>query len=140
MLRRINRVLPELIVGIMIYGVLIQMAGVWFVTDKLRYSTGLWIGIFMAVGMIIHMAVAIEDSINLVLEHKARGKMIVQSLLRYVVVVLIFFLVVYFKLGNLLTLFIGVMGLKAGAYLQPLTHKAIEKLTGQRKESFDNEK
>ena len=45
MLKRLNDALPELVLGIILYGVVIELAGVWFVTDKLRYSTGLLIGI-----------------------------------------------------------------------------------------------
>ena len=31
----------------------------------------------------------------------------------------------YFKLGNLISAFIGVLGLKVSAYLQPFIHKKI---------------
>ena len=41
MLRRINEALPELILGIILYGLAVELIGVWFVADKLRYSTGL---------------------------------------------------------------------------------------------------
>jgi hypothetical protein len=131
MLKRINAVLPELIWGILIYGIVIQLAGVWFVSDKLRYSSGLWIGIALAVGMAIHMAVVLNDAADIAAEEAARKRVIFQSTLRYAMVVILFFLVAYFKLGDLVTLFFGVMGLKAGAYLQPLTHKVILKLTGR---------
>ena len=45
MLRRINDALPGLVLGIIVYGVIVELAGVWFVTDKVRYTTGLLIGI-----------------------------------------------------------------------------------------------
>ena len=48
MLKRINAVLPELIMGILVYGVVLQFAGVWFVQDKIRYSSGVWLGIAIA--------------------------------------------------------------------------------------------
>lgn len=48
MLKRINDVLPELILEIFLYGLLVQLTGVWFVENKLLYSTGLWIGIAAA--------------------------------------------------------------------------------------------
>lgn len=131
MLKRINAVLPELIWGILIYGIVIQLAGVWFVNDKLRYSSGLWIGIAMAVGMAIHMAIVLNDAADIAAEEAAKKRVIFQSTLRYVIVVILFFLVAYFRLGDLITLFFGVMGLKAGAYLQPLTHKVFLKLTGR---------
>ena len=138
MLKRINAVLPELILGILIYGVVLQLAGVWFVADKLRYSSGLWIGVAIAAGMAIHMAIALRDAADIAAEEPAKRKVIFASTLRYGVVVLLCFLVVYFDLGNLVTLFLGVTGLKAGAYLQPLTHKAVLKLTGRREESSDS--
>ncbi len=127
MLRRINEILPELIAEILVYGVIIQLTGVWFVEDKLRYSVGLWIGIAIAMGMAIHMAVVILDSMDMAIEKKARVRTTIFSMLRYVVVVLLFVIVIYFKLGNIITMFIGVMGLKAAAYLQPFAHKFLEK-------------
>ena len=42
MLKRLNDALPGLVTGIIIYGVIIQITGVWFVDDKLGYSVGLW--------------------------------------------------------------------------------------------------
>lgn len=128
MLRRINRVLPEVLIGIILFGLVVQITGVWFVIDKLRYSTGLWIGIILAIGMVIHMAVVLEDAVSLLSEKRAKNKIIVQYILRYTVVVIVVVLVLYFKLGNMVTLFIGVMGLKVGAYLQPITHKVMQNL------------
>ena len=63
MIKRLNKALPALLLGIVLYGLLVQFIGVWFVKDKLLYSTGLWIGIAMAMGMAIHIAVVIEDAI-----------------------------------------------------------------------------
>lgn len=127
MLKRINDVLPELVAEILAYGLLVQFAGVWFVEDKLRYSTGLWIGIAAAVGMAIHMAVVILDSVDLAIEKKARVRTTLFSMLRYIVVVILFVIVMYFRLGNVITMFIGVMGLKVAAYLQPFVHKLLSK-------------
>ena len=41
MLKRLNDALPELVLGIIVYGIAVELVGVWFVTDKLRYTTGL---------------------------------------------------------------------------------------------------
>lgn len=136
MLKRLNKVLPELILGILIYGIAIQITGVWFVKDKLLYSTGLWTGILLAVGMAIHMAIVIEDAVSL---NSGRAKLITMSLLRYLVVVLVFFGMMYFHLGNLITAFAGVMGLKIAAYMQPFIHKTILKIQGREEEPLNNE-
>ena len=123
MLRRINEALPGLVFGILLYGVVLQLAGVWFVEDKLYYSIGLWYGIIIAVGMAINLATVIFDSVAMGDSKYANRIIIAKSLLRYAVVVILFFILGYFDFGSLLMAFLGVMGLKISAYLQPLLHK-----------------
>ena len=48
MLKRINDALPGLVLGILLYGVVIQFTGMWFAEDKLGYTIGLWYGILPA--------------------------------------------------------------------------------------------
>lgn len=139
MLRRLNDALPGLILGIIVYGIVVELAGVWFVADKLRYSTGLLIGIVLACGMAINMAVVLEDAVSVMGENHAQAKIIAKSIFRYVIIVVVFLAMMKFNLGNLFTAFIGVMGLKVAAYLQPFTHKAILKLTGRGDVSSDSE-
>ena len=88
MLRRLNDALPGLVAGIIIYGVIIQLTGVWFVDDKLRYSVGLWYGIIIAVGTAINLAQVIYDSVSLGDSDHARRRIIIKSVLRYVVIVI----------------------------------------------------
>ena len=64
MLKRINPALPQLIVGILLYGIVIQITGMWFVNDKQAYTLGLWIGIALAIGMAINMAIVILDAVD----------------------------------------------------------------------------
>jgi hypothetical protein len=124
MLRRINEALPGLVAGIIGYGVVIQLVGVWFVSDKLSYSIGLWFGIAIAVGMAIHIATVIFDSVTMEPGKHANRRIIAKSVLRYVVVVILFFILGYSKLGNLFSAFLGLLGLKISAYLQPTLSKA----------------
>lgn len=131
MLKRLNDALPELILGILVYGIAVELIGVWFVSDKVRYTSGLLIGIALACGMAINMAIVLEDAVSTLGANHAQAKIIVKSVLRYVVVVIVFVVMMYFDLGNLFTAFIGVMGLKVAAYLQPLTHKTISRLQGR---------
>lgn len=131
MFRRLNEALPELLLGIFIYGVIIQFAGVWFVEDKLRYSSGLWIGIVTAMCMAYHIARIIAETIDSMDAGKARGRIIAKGILRYLAVAAVFTVTMYFDLGNLVTLFFGVMGLKISAYLQPALHKLMIRVTGK---------
>lgn len=125
MLRRINPVLPELLAGIVLYGLVIQFSGMWFVDDRLGYTVGLWAGVVLAMGMAVNMAVVILDAVDMMASRGTAVRTTLWSVLRYVVVVGAFVVVWYFELGNPVVMFLGVMGLKVSAYLQPILHKFI---------------
>ena len=132
MLRRINEALPNLVAGIIGYGVVVQLAGVWFVKDKLGYSIGLWYGIAIAVWLAINIATVIFDSVVMGDSKQASRIIIAKSVFRYVVVVILFLLLGYFRFGNLFAAFAGVLGLKVSAYLQPLFGKISDRIHGRR--------
>lgn len=127
MFRRLNQALPGLLFGILIYGIIVQITGVWFVQDKLRYSSGLWIGIATAMGLAYHIARVIAETIDYPDAQKAGTRIMAKGILRYAIVVIIFAVTLYFDLGSLITLFLGVMGLKISAYLQPALQKVLRK-------------
>ena len=131
MLRRINDALPGLVLGIVLYGVLVELAGVWFAGDKLGYTIGLWYGIAIAIGMAINLATVILDSVTLDGGKNANRRIIAKSILRYLVVVILFFILGYFQFGNLFTALIGVLGLKISAYMQPMLQRVSDKLSGR---------
>lgn len=133
MLRRINPSLPGLIAGIVIFGLLVQVTGVWFVEDKLGYSIGLWYGVAIGIGMAINLATVIYDAVTFDGEGNANKRVAAKSMLRYIVVAILFGILGYFNFGNLFTAFLGVMGLKVSAYAQPLLNKIVNKSNG----SFD---
>ena len=139
MLRRLNDALPGLVLGIVIYGIVVELLGVWFVEDKLRYTTGLLIGIAVAIGLAINIAQVIRDAVEIYGADGARSRLIIKSVLRYLVVVVVFFVMMKFNLGNLVTAFIGVLGLKVSAYLQPFAHKVIFKIQGRGDNSLEEE-
>ena len=133
MLKRINPALPGLVAGIVIFGLLVQLTGVWFVEDKLGYSIGLWYGVAIGIGMAINLATVIYDAVTFDGEGNANKRVAAKSMLRYLVVAIFFGILGYFEFGNLFTAFLGVMGLKVSAYAQPFLNKIVNKSNG----SFD---
>ena len=131
MLKRINPALPGLVAGIVIYGLVIQITGVWFVEDKLGYSVGLWYGIAIAIGMSVNLAMVIYDTVTFYAEGDANKRVAAKGLLRYLIVAVLFFILGYFEFGNLFTAILGVFGLKISAYMQPLLNKLVNKLLGR---------
>lgn len=138
-LKRLNDALPGLVWGVLIYGVLVEIIGVWFVADKLGYSIGLAIGIACACWMAINMATVIRDSVETCDEEQAKRISTGKSSLRYTIVAVLFIVMAKLELGNPLAAFAGVMGLKVSAYLQPLAHKFKSKLRGRGGVSSDSE-
>ena len=137
MLKRINPSLPGLIAGIVIFGLLVQVTGVWFVEDKIGYSIGLWYGVAIGIGMAINLATVIYDAVTFDGEGNANKRVAAKSMFRYIVVAILFGILGYFEFGNLFTAFLGVMGLKISAYMQPLLNKIVNKSKNQTKGSYD---
>ena len=130
-MKRLNQALPMLVLGILAYGLLVELIGVWFVGDKIRYTTGLIIVIACAIGMAIHIAMIIEESVRIGEGHEKLLSF--KSVLRYLVLCAVMIVMSYFKLGNMFTAIIGILGLKVSAYAQPLLNKFMTKLNNRRR-------
>ncbi|MDE6621477.1 MAG: hypothetical protein K2K74_13540 [Lachnospiraceae bacterium] len=118
-LRKINTALPGLLLGIILFGILCQVLGLFFVENKTGYSVGLWIGVLTAIFMAFHMAITLNSAV----ERDVKGAQAAatrQNMIRYLVVVIIMGILMLTRIGNPLAAFAGVMGLKISAYLQPL--------------------
>ena len=91
------------------------------------YSTiGLWCGIFISMALAIHMKYTIEDAIDIG-GFEARKKMRLDIMKRYLAVGVLVGILFYLKIGNPLTLLVGIFALKISAYLQPYMHKLFER-------------
>lgn len=120
----VNKTLLELIFGIFIYGIICQIIGGILVEDKFGYSSGLWIGIVTAVAAAVHMWHSLDRALDFD-EGTAGKKMQAQSIVRYVIIVIIMVLTMVNGITNPLAAFLGIMGLKVAAYTQPFTHKLL---------------
>ena len=131
MLRRRNESLPGLVLGIVLYGLMVQLILIFLPIRRVPASIGLWYGVIIACGMAVNLASVIYDSVMLGDEKAAKAKAIVKSVLRYVLVCVLFFLLGLFNFGNLYTALIGVLGLKVSAYMQPLMARISRRLFGE---------
>lgn len=123
-----DETLKELLCGMLCYGAAAQIICLIVDTERLLYtSIGLWIGIGAGALMGVHMKRTIEDALDYdergAVKHMRKG-----YALRYVLVAILFGATIYYEVGNPITLLVGVMGLKIGAYIQPITHRVFCKL------------
>lgn len=121
-----DETLQEMLLAMPAFGVLCQITLVWFVKDKTGYSLGLWIGVFVAACMAVHMARSLETAFQYDVS-TAQKIVIKKNLIRYGCVVIVCVLVMESGFINPLATFLGLMALKVSAYLQPFTHKLIRR-------------
>ena len=125
-LKKISETLKELLIGILFYGIIVEVVGICFIKDKIYFSIGLWFGILLALAAAIHMWWGIDKALDL---GDGAGKYaLAQNMIRYGVIVVAFGILCVVDFGNPIAAFVGIMGLKVGAYLQPFTHKILLKL------------
>ena len=125
-LKKISETLKELLIGILFYGIIVEVMGICFIKDKIYFSIGIWFGILLALAAAIHMWWGIDKALDL---GDGAGKYaLAQNMIRYGVIVVAFGILCVVDFGNPIAAFVGIMGLKVGAYLQPFTHKILLKL------------
>ena len=127
-----NETLLEMWLGTVLFGVVCQMGLVWFLKDKLGYSLGLWLGIVAALLTILHLSVSLDKALDLD-EGGAKKHMVTQNLVRYFVLIIFLVVLMITDFANPLAAFLGLMGVKAGAYLQPVLHKVFGKIRNKNK-------
>lgn len=131
MFSKINRTLLEMEFGIVFIGILCQLVGALIVERQLFYAASLWFGIVLAMVSAVHM----YRSLNRALENEetARKRIFRAYLFRYVLLVVILFMIMTTEVLNPLVVFMAYMSLKVTALLQPITHKICSKLEKSKK-------
>lgn len=127
-----NETLLEIWAGILIFGIVFQVTIVWFLKDKTGYSLGLWLGILASCATTLHLSVSLDKALDYN-EGGAKKHMVIQNLVRYFVLIIFLGLLMITDFANPLAAFLGLMGVKAGAYLQPLLHKVIGRMRNKNK-------
>lgn len=124
-LRKINRALLELCLGIAFLGFLCQIIGMWFAESKLYFSLALWLGVILAFVTAVHMYRTLDKALDCGAD---AVKMVTRAnLIRYGCIVVVFGIVLFTGVLNPLISFMGLMTLKVAAYMQPFTHKLCNK-------------
>ena len=117
-----NSIIKDMTLIILCYGVLLQIVLLFFAKNKFYVSTGLWLGIMLAEFMLVYMYRILQNGLGWG-AYEAEKYVRMHSIIRYVVVVAVFGIVIFAKLGSPLVCFAGILSLKAAAYLQPIVEK-----------------
>lgn len=126
---RINRTLFELETGIVIFGAVCQVF-VLFLKDKAECSRGLWLGILIAAFSAFHMWWSLDKALDLP-ERSAVKSMSARAIFRYLLITAALAAIAVSGAGNPLAAFLGIMGLKASAYMHFITRKISTLIYGE---------
>lgn len=121
-----DNTLLELLMGIILLGVMMQIVVAIISKDYLYNAIGLWSGAAIACFMAIHMKRSIEDVLDLGEEGGAKH-MRSTYLVRMTIVAVAMGIVIGFNLGNPITLLFGALTLKIAAYLQPYMNRLFRR-------------
>lgn len=121
-----HQTLTELILGTVLWGIVICLAGIWFVSDRVVWLLSMGAGVAGAAAMAAHMYRSIEYAMEM--PGDSAGKYLrKQSLLR-MGGAMVLALGAYYLKGNVVAIFLGLLALKPGAYVQPLLHRVLGNL------------
>ncbi len=126
---RIDETLFQLLMGIVAYAIVCQLIGMWFVESISAYTYGLWIGALLAAASAYHMWWSIDKNLTINPDNE-RGAQIYaakSNMLRYGCILAAFLILCLTDFSYPLAAFLGIMGLKTGAYLQPLMKRIYDK-------------
>lgn len=123
---KINESLPDLLIGILVFGIFAELLPVWFLERKLYYSIGLLIGLFVAALSAWHMAYSIDNAVGYD-EGTATKQMQKGSSLRYGFWLITLGVLIIFDFASPIAAFVGMISLKVSAYLAPFTHKLFRR-------------
>ena len=125
-----NPILIELLLGILLFEIFCELIGIFLVKDVLKYSVGLCVGAILACASAIHMfwSLRCNFEMNGNNEKVAQSYAIRNNMIRYMFIFAVFLVICMTDFAYPLATFLGIMGLKVGAYLQPLTYKFILKI------------
>lgn len=126
-LKKINRTVLEIDIGIVICAVLLQIGALLLAPEKGNSCLSFLLGSVLAVLAIRHMYRTLDLALDLG-EEGARKLIYRGYVTRYFALVLIIVALIFTKILNPLLVFLAYMSMKAAVYLQPLTHKLCNRV------------
>lgn len=126
MKKKIDPTLFDLCLGILLYGIVFQVILLCF-SRQASYSLGLWIGVALAEAGVVHMWWSLDRGMEQAAKQAAKT-VGANNLIRYFVLVVVMFVLIYTDFANPIFMFCGYMGMKISAYLNPWLHKISVRL------------
>ncbi|MBO4783534.1 MAG: ATP synthase subunit I [Lachnospiraceae bacterium] len=132
-----KQTLRELQIGVIIFGILNILIGMWFPKNMLAWVLGGVLGTVTALVMTDNMARAVVKAVSD--ETKASARMRFAFFFRYALAVVVMIVACVSPYTNPIATFIGIFSIKFATYLSPLIHKINLKINPNALESDGSE-
>ncbi|MCD7863656.1 MAG: hypothetical protein LUG61_09185 [Lachnospiraceae bacterium] len=132
-LQKINPTLLTMMIGTFAYGLVGEIVILLFLRRLSGVSLGWWIGVALSILGEAHMYWSLDMALGLG-EKGATKKLVLHNTVRYLVFVGVTFLLMATDIANPVACVFGILGMKAGAYLEPVLEKLYTKKFQKHKE------
>ncbi|MGN0204383.1 MAG: ATP synthase subunit I [Coprococcus sp.] len=119
-----NEALIDLILGILIFGMLVMLVGLFVAPDRIAFVLGVMLGTASSVVRAVHMAVTLERQLDYG-EKDARAYAVRNYMIRYFILIAVLLLSVALGTAGMAGAVIGIFLMKPAAVLSPQIHKYI---------------
>lgn len=123
-MNQVKEAVTGFLIGIGIYAVLVEIAGIFFSEDVTAYTLGLLFGVIIAIFLIIHMAETLDRALDMP-QQQAVKYTTRQSFLRLAVMLAAMIAALLIQQINFITVVLGMLGLKIGALIAPFFLKRL---------------
>lgn len=114
----------EVSAGIVLFTAAAMLAA-FFVYPKRAVFAGLFLGMVLSIAMFLSMALVLESSMKTEDPKTVQKRSVISSVVRYflLIAILVTVIIRFSDWFHPVAVVIGVLGLKAGAFLQPVIHR-----------------
>lgn len=123
-MEEVKLTVKEVLIGIGIYFLVVEVIGLIFVDDRLGYTLGLLIGTIVAGITMYHMYVTLGKALDMEPSRASKYTRRCSFIRLFIMFIGLTIGIVLTKV-SFLAVFIGVLGLKIGALMQPFINKYI---------------
>lgn len=123
----------EVSAGILFFTAAAMVVAFFMYPDRTVFA-GLLLGMIIAMAMFLSMALVLERSMKTEDPKTVQKRSVISAVIRYLllIVILVTVIIRFSNWFNPVAVVIGVLGLKAGAFLQPAIHKiAVRRAKGE---------
>lgn len=125
-MKKINQTLSELMVGILASGVLVWLISMIFTGPDAAFAGAFGTGVAAAVLLAVHMYRSIDRALDMD-SGDAEKYMRRAYLIRTLFIFLVAGVVCRINADDIIAVFLGMLCLKFGAFLQPMVHRVLGK-------------